>query len=198
LSALSLKFAFLLGTTLISQVRAQEYHTPTKKSYSANQVIEGINEQMLIIASSSKSVFLNDKPIFVPLIFSESVDNNIFASRIKTLAPPKKFYVIVRNLCAARQPGVTYGIYLNQPTKESLKNNSPYYVGDLNFYNAVIAANCISVKNSKFFSFNVTNLLKDLQVRKLLKEQITLTISPEGTPEIQANPVIGQIELVEQ
>ncbi len=49
----------------------------------------------------------------------------------------------------------------------------------------------------KFYSFDVTNLMRDLQKSGLISTKPKVTIAPFGKPESNAKPVVGEISFVQ-
>jgi hypothetical protein len=111
-------------------------------------------------------------------------------------------YLVLRNMRAVDQPGVLYTLYLDLPEGTSPRNGAAYRVGTLNFFDAVDpgdhADGMHTPMESKFRSFDVTALLQKLRNRGALSAKPTLTIVPHGTPAAAAQPIIGEITLVEQ
>jgi hypothetical protein len=77
------------------------------------------------------------------------------------------------------------------------KPDGPHYVGSLNFFNAPKSGSG-AARDSRFYSFDVTDLLKTLQSNKSLGDAATVTIVPADKPRSSARPIIGEIALVEQ
>jgi hypothetical protein len=109
-------------------------------------------------------------------------------------------YLVARGLRADAPQGVLYNLYLDlpaNPTREQLKTHK---VGVLNFFDAVGRGKTEKGKDADPVTpnFDVTEVLKALESKGLLKEKPTLTIIPAGKPVASANPVIAGISLVEQ
>jgi hypothetical protein len=122
------------------------------------------------------------------------------AARIGTLARDRHIYLVVRDLRVVGQPGVLFRLYLDLPSDAKPIRTDPHYVGALNFYNAAEPGrfDALNEKSPMFVSYDITRVLRNLQSRKLLTDQTTLTIIPSGTPAIHSDPRIGRIEIVEQ
>jgi len=189
-----LKFAFWLSALIVvSSVPA----AACEQIYSGKRVSNQEDTKMALIASNAQPVMLGDKSQTVALAKSGT---KTLASRVKTLAAGKRIYLIVRKLCAMEAPGVLYHLYLNLPSNVKPGANNSDYVGSLNFYDAVVLADDPgAVENStRFFSFDVTEIIKNMEDKKLLKDAATVTIFPSGAPDARSKPVIGELDLIEQ
>jgi tyrosinase len=135
-------------------------------------------------------------PVSVTLSPPPSQQGTKLASRLSSLAPAERIYLVLRDMATQDQPGVLYHIYLDLPAGSSAPaKDDPHYVGLLNFYNARAEGS-----PAVFRSFEVTDLLRNLQKQGLLSDQTTVTIIPSrgGALNANAKPVIGRIELVVQ
>jgi tyrosinase len=175
---------------------------------------------LLAAAQTSKShakvkatpVALGAEPVHVaiePLPDPDSGAVATMTARVMALKPGKRFYLVVRDLKAAAQPGVLYHLYLELPAEASKEKRDAHYVGGLNFFNAVShamqghgdAAKKAAEKKKgteRFYRFDITDLAKKLHGQGLLKEKPILTIAPAGKPAADAKPVVGDITVVEQ
>ena len=50
----------------------------------------------------------------------------------------------------------------------------------------------------RFYRFDITDHVKTLLRKEILKQKPTLTIKPTGEPDAEAKPVIGAIVLIER
>ena len=50
----------------------------------------------------------------------------------------------------------------------------------------------------RFYQFDITNLAKALLAKNFLTASPTITIAPAGQPAEKANPVIGEISIIEE
>jgi hypothetical protein len=115
-------------------------------------------------------------------------------NRVKALKRGKRLYLVLKNLQANTQPGVLYNIYCDLPA-------NAHKVGTINFFDAVGHDghnNTSPSPNDKSVSFDITQVAKKLRATGLLKDKPVLTIAPSGQPDANAQPVIGEIQLVEQ
>jgi len=116
---------------------------------------------------------------------------------VKELTEGKKVFLIVRNLATNLQPGVTYSLYLDLPSQAAPEERERCYIGSLNFFNASVAQNPAEApKSDKFVSIDVTVKLKESAKADKLKDEVTITIIPNGTPVSDSKPRIGEMSLV--
>jgi tyrosinase len=147
-----------------------------------------------LATSASKPVALGAGPVAVTLA---PVSGNAasLSARVATVRQDRKVYLVARGLGTNEQPEVVYQIYLALPQGAAPKPDGPHYVGSLNFFNATSGS---ARSDPRFYSFDVTDLLKKLQSDKSLGDAATVTIVPADKPRASAKPVIGEIALVEQ
>ncbi|MEN3331856.1 MAG: hypothetical protein V7641_1221 [Blastocatellia bacterium] len=161
-----------------------------------------VDDEAIVIATVAGPIELGPnllRLLFAPAAKSEVVGKTL-AARIKALSPDRRIYLVVRGLSAVKQPGVFFNLYFNLPPNTPPQKNDPHYIGAINFFNAVKygRSKAPGPNNPAFFSFDVTAILQDLQARRLLSDQATVTIDPVGAPSGAAKPMIGQVVLVEQ
>jgi len=122
-----------------------------------------------------------------------------FTAHVAKLAPDKRVYLVIKNLRSDTHPGVTYQVFIDVPSGRSLNQASAHRVGTINFFGAVthheVAPN---QPDSKFFSFDITDIVKGLQANKLLQDKPVVTIVPSGKPAADAKPVVGEVSILEQ
>jgi hypothetical protein len=148
------------------------------------------------LAVSTSSTELAAGPVSVTLSSPSGQQGTNLASRLGSLAQGEHIYLVLREMTTQQQPGVLYHIYLDLPAGTTTPGkDDPHFVGVLNFYNARSEAS-----PDLFRSFDVTDLLRNLQKQGLLSDQTTVTIipSPSGPANASAKPVIGRIEVVVQ
>jgi hypothetical protein len=104
-------------------------------------------------------------------------------------------FLIVSDLRANEQPGAGYRVYLDLPRDAKASGRERYYAGDINFYNALIGG--VGSADSTF-SFDITEVARNLRKHKQLCESTTVTFIPEGRPAAKANAVVRRVEIVEQ
>jgi tyrosinase len=117
-----------------------------------------------------------------------------FTAHVAKLAPEKQIFLVIKNLKADAHPGVTYQVFLDVPAGRSLAQASAHRVGTINFFDAVMQHG----QSSKFFSFDITDIVKGLQANRLLQDKPVITIVPAGKPAADAKPVVGEVSILEQ
>ncbi|MEN3331857.1 MAG: hypothetical protein V7641_1222 [Blastocatellia bacterium] len=124
------------------------------------------------------------------------------ASSIKSLKAERHIFLVLRNLRAQAQPGVLYDVYFDMPPDTPADRRSSYFVGKLHFFNAVShgahSGDTSANATPRFFSFDVTPLVKNLAKQNKLSAKPAVSIVPAGQPKAEASPVIGEISLEEQ
>jgi hypothetical protein len=151
-----------------------------------------------LASSASKPVALGTGPVTVPLVRPASAPQ-VLSSRVASVGRDRKVYLVVKGFGAETPPGTTYQIYLGLPRDVAPSPDEIYYVGTLNFFNALKGnASEMARSDQRFLSFDVTDLLKTLQSRHSLGDDTTVTIVPAGQPSSAAKPMVGDIALVAQ
>ncbi|HYL57422.1 MAG TPA: hypothetical protein VEU51_01025, partial [Candidatus Acidoferrales bacterium] len=154
------------------------------------------------IASSRGPVELGESAVRVPLFPSPSLaaEKGWFEKRLEALQPKSRIRLVLRDLSAAKQPGILFHLYLDLPAAETApRGRDPHYVGALNFFNASKAAarEYGNRKSKRFYSYDLTAKLRKLRAGGLLGDRTTVTIIPAGVPVGDAKATIGRIELVQ-
>lgn len=120
------------------------------------------------------------------------------ASHLRSLAFDKRVSLIIGEMSAAEQPGVPYEIYFDLPPGGKADVRGANYVGTITFFNAVKLEGAASNSNDpRFFSFDVTGIIRTLQSKKLLTDDTTVVVKPAGTPAVEGKPRIARLELFE-
>jgi hypothetical protein len=119
------------------------------------------------------------------------------ASRIDALGS-RRLSLILRGLHASNPPGVLYHLYLNLPEGASPAGDDPRHVGIINFYGAQTGGVAPADPERIFYSFDATDAVRALRAQSGLRDPVTVTFYPVGSPEPGAKAVISRIELVEQ
>jgi tyrosinase len=118
--------------------------------------------------------------------------------QIKALAPEKSVYLVLQNVHAAAAPGVHYDVYLDLPEGAKPNQDSPNYVGTINFFGVTMMNDKMASMKPRTFSLDVTDKVKALAARGELTNTPSVTLVPQGEPNEAAKPTIGQIQLVSQ
>jgi len=125
-----------------------------------------------------------------------------FDAQVKALTPSNGLYVVLNGLHADTSPEVLYHVYLNLPEGVTADKGSEYYVGTINFFDAVAHDNAsdhgTATAPAKFRSLNVTQVARRMQGRGALPPQPSISIIPSAVPTQGSNPMIGGISLITQ
>jgi len=107
-------------------------------------------------------------------------------------AKGRRIYLVFKGLGSDEPPGTVYQIYLGLPPGTAPAPDGEYYVGSLNFFNAVKRG--AETSDPRFFSFDVTARLQALQA----DHRATVTLVPAGSPRSDARAAVGEIAIIEQ
>ncbi|MFL6229912.1 MAG: tyrosinase family protein [Pyrinomonadaceae bacterium] len=122
--------------------------------------------------------------------------------RVRNLKTGHRLFLVMRNLQTDLQPGVLYNVYLELPASASAQATKTRKVGAIHFFDAEAGhtdhEDMAGMSSNKFFSFDITNLARTLAKTGQLSAKPQVTIVPAGHPESSAQPVVGEISLVEQ
>jgi tyrosinase len=161
-----------------------------------------VQNQLRVASVKSKEIKLGQgatRVTLAPLPTKAGAKPLPFNERIRALPKDKHVYLIVRNLHADAQPGVLYHLYLDLPKGAKDEKATPHFVGTVNFFHAVMHGGAHGKKApDNFYQFDITDLARALQAKNLLTASPSLTIIPAGTPEVKANPAIGEVTVIEQ
>jgi len=150
------------------------------------------------IAVRSAPVELGSGPVNIPLALAGEQPR--IGDLLRALGPGQRIYLSLRGLSVQEQPGVVYLLYLDLPGGPGAGKDDPHYVGTLNFFNAAKLNEPPAQpnKNDFFRSYDITDLLINLQKANILSDPTTLTITPSREPLANAKPTIGRIEMLVQ
>ncbi|GAB3102670.1 S8 family serine peptidase [Lysobacter terrae] len=110
---------------------------------------------------------------------------------------PKRLYLVLRNFRANHLPGVVYYIYLQLPPGTRGEAAERHFVGPLHFFGATPHPGNPNIEG-KTHSFDITDIAERLRAAGMLQGRPTVTFAPAGQPAANAQPVIGDIALVEE
>jgi tyrosinase len=183
----------------LEQVPACPVSLPALRAAAASQRVQAVLSTGLSLGSQPVRATLQS-PLVSP---QQEVP---FTTRVQSsVATGHKLYLVLKKLSAQVQPGVLYHVYFDLPAETPPEQWNSYYVGTLNFFDGLGHSThsgggnmTQESMNQKFYSFDVTQVAKNLQSNRQLGEQPTLTIAPQGQPLSEAAPVIGEITLIEQ
>lgn len=165
------------GTALFPEWRTEQQEKPT--------VIANASGPVELVAGPTRVVLTMQTPL---------------ATHIKSLRPGQHIYVVLRDLRSSEAPGILYHVYLDLAPGTNPGNYDPHYVGTLNFFNAIRSGGswAAASKKPRFFSYDITSMLKSFLARKLLSDQTVITILPGGLAITKSRPTIGKIEIILQ
>ena len=138
--------------------------------------------------SGTAPVELGAAPIAVQL--ATSAPGETLSAR--AAAKGRRIYLVFKGLGSDEPPGTVYQIYLGLPPGTAPVPDSQYYVGSLNFFNAVKRG--AETSDPRFFSFDVTARLGALQA----DQPATVTLVPGSPPRSDAKAAVGEIAIIEQ
>jgi hypothetical protein len=149
-----------------------------------------------LATSAGKPVALGTGPVSVTL--APPTAGVPLSARVANVAQGHKVYLVVRGLRTNAPPDVLYQLYLALPPGDVPKADGIHFVGSVNFFNAMSHGGSAQPDTTRFYSFDVTDLIRTLRARKSLGDSTTVTIVPSNRPSAAAKPLIGEIALVEQ
>lgn len=164
---------------------------------------ESAREATRVLAAPAP-VPLASEPVQVQLKMLEApatvAPDTALDRRIRKLAPSTRVYLVISKLQAAAQPEILYEVYFAPSEETRGKPPAGHRVGTINFFNAVSHGEDAQslVNDERFVSFDITRLVRRLQLEERLKAEPSVTIVPAGEPATDAKPVIGSIELAFQ
>ena len=148
-------------------------------------------EKSSLIASAGQ-VSLPSKSVTVELKLPPSGSRSRpLKEHVDGLAGDRRIFLVLKNVSAEEAPGVIFSIYLDLPAGSEHEEAQRHLAGYLNFFGLT------GGRKTADRSFDITDLVRNLQKRNLLNETTTITIQPDGTPAEGAKAKIGGVEIVE-
>jgi hypothetical protein len=131
---------------------------------------------------------------------TEAAPAQPITERAAAISTTKRWYLHLRGLYASAPPGVLYAVYLDLPANSTPAQRAAHLVGTINFFDAVPHPGHESAPadNTKFVSFDASEVVRELRDKKLLSATPAVTLVPIGRPAAAAKPVVGEISLVEE
>jgi tyrosinase len=154
-------------------------------------------------SASAGAVPLGSEPVRVSLRSAAAAGPSAaatsrLASRLAALPGNRRIYLVIKDLSASVQPEAIYRVYFDLPEGRPEDPLNSHYVGSFTFFDTVPHGEDHATHGSKPYSFDITEIVANLQAQNLLKEENTVTIVPFGQPAADAKTVVGTISLVEQ
>jgi hypothetical protein len=139
---------------------------------------------MLATSRPASGIVLGHQPVRVTL--DVAPEGSSATARLQEAARDHRIYLVMSGLKARQQPGVLYEVYL-EPGHQ--------HVGTINFFSAVRLPGAEGAA-SPTFSFDVTDHIRALPPDQAPGAPLAVTIVPSGTPQTNAQAVIGTVALV--
>jgi tyrosinase len=156
-----------------------------------------IAEPLQVIATSTSSgpIALTNGTRLAKLAPPKGASASV-AERLNAIKPGQKVHLIVTGLRTNVQPETPYQVYLGLPPGAAASRESPSFVGTINFFNATTGGAAQEGDRTRFFSFDVTELVWALRAHNALEGDISVTLVPSTEPNNAAKPLIGEISLI--
>jgi hypothetical protein len=106
-------------------------------------------------------------------------------------------YVVLRELKARAEPGVSFAVYLDLPENASPETRQDRRIGSLNFFGSAAHAQADD-GSSDWRSYDLTAVARRLLERGRLRRQMSITIEPNGAPLADSDATIGSIAIVQR
>ncbi len=119
-----------------------------------------------------------------------------FSAQLSDALDTRQLFVVLKNIEAPLDPGVTYGVYLNVPKDAKPAADDPGYVGTLNFFS--LHGDHAGHSGGASVAFPATDVLKKLRQQGRAAGNPTVTLIPDGEYITGTEPKIGSISLVSQ
>ncbi len=192
----------LLSTVFCGAVSHRSWTTVANSARTANtlQMTTAPDSITILQSDTSAIVDLGSTPARVVLRSVRGSDaRDVLASRLRTLAPGRRLYLVVADLRADQTPGTLFDLYIDADPSVTLRRDAPQYVGSVNFYAATRAHDERPVGAvAPAYSFDITDLARTLAARGALGGTTVVTIAPVRTPAAESRATIGRIAIVEQ
>lgn len=156
-------------------------------------------------ASTSGPISLTAQPTSVTLA-GQSIpglpspgDSNDFSIQLDSVLDTRQIYLSLNDITAKQEPGVVYDVYLDVAPAAKLDRSETGYVGTLNFFGAVAHDDHThAVGDAQSVALLVTDTVKKLRQAGRFSSVPTVTLVPQGSLVVAAEPKIGTIALVSQ
>jgi len=159
------------------------------------------DEAMMRRGAAGAPVTLGAAPVRVSLPTQTGDEDFSLTAGVETL-DQRRLYVVAKGLETQVQPGVLYHVYLGLPAGSDPQGHESHYVGSLNFFGSHgghgETHDVTPSGPEKFVSFDITEVARRLKTEDALDAEPSVTIAPAGEPDSAAQPVLGELTLVEQ
>lgn len=161
-------------------------------------------EPLVLHAQSAAPVALAQRVVEVRLEAPPGPESDPLAVRVEQVPEDRRLLLVLSNLSTELQPGVLYNVYLEAPGQGEAA--AGHRVGTINFFDAQDHDGHAdhgdggdgAARPQRFYSFDVTELARELAAAGRLGGAPRVTLAASGDPAAEARPVVGDIRLVEQ
>lgn len=165
-------------------------------------------EPAVVHARAAAPISLAARRTDVELEPPPGAESEPLAARVEDMAGGRRLFLVLRDLQTDVQPGVLYHVYLEAPAAEGQPPEA-HLVGSINFFDAEDhedhggadaegATPADAARPEKFHSFDVTELVRRLAAADRLSGTPRVTIAPADAPAAEAEPLVGEVRLVER
>jgi tyrosinase len=162
-------------------------------------------EPLVLHARSAAPLALGQRAV-VRLESPPGAEAGPLAARVEEVPEDRRLLLVLRGLKTDLQPEVLYNVYLELPEGAGGQPSEAHLVGTINFFDAQEhgehggehEAGHEAAPPERFHSFDVTDLARRLAAEGRLSGTPAVTIAPADSPVAEAQPVVGEIHLVEQ
>jgi hypothetical protein len=122
------------------------------------------------------------------------------SAELEEISADQRMYLVIKGVHANAEPGTLYHLYLDMPEHAPLKHRDVWHVGVLNFFGSVprSRAGDTATEDSAWRSYDITAMLRNLNLRNLLTDPTTLTVVRSREVEAQSDPTVNSAEIVIQ
>jgi tyrosinase len=143
------------------------------------------------LATSDKKLSLGNKALSVQLQPKEApAAAQALARRLTDTT--KTRWLVIRDIATNVEPGVVYDVFARPAGEKSAEPSDKLYIGSINFFNSERREG--QPPRDVKFVFNLTEKLAG----KGDVDPLNYFIVPAGSPEADAQPVVGKIELIDR
>jgi tyrosinase len=143
------------------------------------------------LATNEKKLSLGDKALSVKLQPKEApAAARALARSLRDTSRTR--WLVIRDIATNVEPGVVYNVFARSATARAAGPSKNLYIGSINFFNSE-ERDGKPPRDVKF----VFNLTEKLAGKEDI-DPLNYFIVPAGSPEADAQPVVGKIELIER
>lgn len=158
-----------------------------------------LHAQSALLATGAKAISLGDKPVSVPLQtpgLADAANLQAFSASLKAVPASSPYYLTLSQISASSTPGINYSVYLDLPAGQAPAPEGLYYVGTVSFFGVGMMNHGAGHQAyQRNISFVVTDTVAGLLKAGRLSQAPSVTLVPNGVPQPNSAPTIGQIAL---